>query len=216
MVKILKVSDDAHSKVEIFSKDSGLSMQEAATKLILTNIDIATAQNYQQNNNCIWDLYAVNLDGSKDFSCMMKRQFPQLRDPAQLDALINKCKICPRRMLVKDLFKFEKMLNGNNPIRPANPQPDRAAAIKAEIAKDNMPEPRPLDYQNKAANMPVVQCDNCGQQFYSDSSAVELTKDLNQHIKEAHSRTTLTQNERNQVVIAFRMFRKLQEAKEVA
>lgn len=225
MVKIVKVTDEAHAKLEIFGKDSGLGISEAATKLILTNVDIATAKNYQQNNNCIFDLYAANIDGGKDFGCMIKRQFQQLRDPAKVNELLTFCKSCPRMRLVKEQFKFEKMLDGDKPIKPNKPQHETAAAIKAEIAKDvaalaptvaaaKKVEPvtaRPA-WINK--NAMYVKCDACSFSVYNDSDADKAMQDLETHKTEVHGSGVLTNNEVNQLKILNRLI--LQSGKKEA
>ncbi len=215
----------AHKKLELFAKDTGLQgIGEAAVKLILINVDIATAQNYQQNNNCIWDLYDLKIEGEKEFGCPIKRQFPQYREPANLQQLVDFCKVCPRRSLAKDVFKFEKRLKDGKDIEPANPQPDKVAIINKELAKDMAALQPSIAAANKVisarpfnndTNMPGWQCDSCGQQFYNDSSAVQLTKDANAHIK-IHGRAFMTGNERHQISNAFRIFRQIQLKKEAA
>lgn len=227
MVKHLKVDDDAKAIVEIYAKDTGLSEQAAVSQLIKTKVDIATAQNYQQNNNCHWDLYKLNsITGAKDFGCPMKRLYAKYRDSNKPETLNEECcKICPRRSLTKDVFKFERMMGtGDGFKKPENPQPEKAAAIKAEIAKDiaalaptvaaakkvSPPEARPQWINNHPK---YVKCDNCALSIYNDSDANQVLDDLTAHTKQIHNRD-LTNNEINQLKVLNRLI--LQDGKKEA
>jgi predicted small metal-binding protein len=206
MVAVLKVSDEAFAKVELFAKDNDVSKYEAASKIILQNADLLAAQVILENSNCHWDLFKFHEQtGEKDFSCPIKRQRPDLRAAEKMDTLNeNFCGKCPMMKLVKEQFKFEVHLK----TLERNPLPviksEAPTQIKEELAKDTV-EPEPQERPNPLLKTPMkatyrIQCDSCSFAIYNDSSADEAADELTDHVKKEHARD-LTRNELNQLKI---------------
>lgn len=204
----VKVTEQAYSKVELFSKDNNVSLKEAASTIILQNADLLTAQAIKENSNCHWDLFKFHEQtGEKDFSCPIKRQRPDLRAADKMNTLNeNFCGKCPLMKLVKEQFKFEvhlKTLERNPPPAVKSEALAVKLAIKDELAKDTAePAPRerpnPLVKTGKATYR--IQCDSCSFAIYNDASADEALDELTDHVHNKHARD-LTLNELNQLKI---------------
>lgn len=197
LTKPVQLSTEARAKVEIYAKDNELSLQEAASTIILQNADLLAANTIRENSNCMFDLFKWDIStGEKDFTCPIKRQRPDLRHPDKMPILAAEyCGKCPMLKTARDMFKFEMRLRDKQD-RP-QPRAPQVLAIQKELERDTATVHEPSHVFELPPGLARVGCDSCHDVFNFDNIDKGLD-DFTQHLKEEHGDRSISHNEANQ------------------